>query len=172
MSLSFSNKPEYELLKEVKKQEVFIENAEIKRTERSQKQFISIKFRIRDDIEQENAGRIIFDTIWEERDNPGVFDTRKISSLLQSQGENGKYNFEDYDELVQYINGLSMIITIEVKPADDFRDEPYNQVKYCSYKPSESKPKTLGASTNNINTQQSSLRASDVVYVDDTDLPF
>ena len=172
MSLSFSNKPEYELLKEVKKQEVFIENAEIKRIERSQKQFISIKFRIRDDIEQENAGRIIFDTIWEERDNPGVFDTRKISSLLQSQGENGKYNFEDYDELVQYINGLSMIITIEVKPADDFRDEPYNQVKYCSYKPSESKPKTLGASTNNINTQQSSLRASDVVYVDDTDLPF
>lgn len=169
MSLSFSNKPEYELLKEVKKQEVFIENAEIKRTERSQKQFINIKFRIRDDIEQENGGRVIYDTIWEEKNNPGVFDTRKISALLQSQGENGKYNFEDYDELVQYINGLSMIITVEVKPADDYNEEPYNQVKYCSYKPSEAKSKTLGKEEKS----SKNYSASDVVNMDDLEnLPF
>lgn len=172
--LKFSNKPQFDLLKEAKNQEVILEKAEIKKLENSGKQVINLTFKIRDDVEQENKGRVIFDSIWEEKNNPGTFDSKKINALLLVQGESGKYDFDDYDELVQFINGMFMQITVELKPADEYHDEPYNQVKYCSYKPSKVLPKTLGGDTSAKETTNKNYAASDVVPMDDvnSDLPF
>lgn len=171
--LNYSNKPQYDLLEEAKDEEAILETAEIKELPTSGKRVINLKFKIRDDIEQPNKGRVIFDTIWPDKKNPNDFDSRKINALLLVKGEDGKYDFEDYDELVQYINGFLLRISIEKKPADEYHEEPYNQVKYCSYKPTQAGMKSI-PSGNSMATPTKASNDTVTLDVDDDDenLPF
>ena len=169
--LNYSNKPQYDLLDEAKDEEVYLENAEIKELPRSGKKVINLKFRIRDDIEQPNKGRVIFDTIWQDKEKPDDFDSRKINALLLVQGEDGKYDFDDYDELVQYIIGTFLRISIEKNPADEYHEEPYNQVKYCSYKPTKVGAKSV-SNGNSVSTPTKASNDTVTLDVEDESLPF
>ena len=155
----FSNEEKYELIK-AGEYEVVLDTAEIKVSKDGSKRFISCLFKIREDVEQVEQGRIIFDNIFEDKKNPGQFSLNKLQKLLLVQGKEGKYKFDDDDELVQFINGLYMRITIENKPSDEYHPDPYNQVKYCSYKPSNHLPKNL------IKEEPKEF------VVDEADLPF
>lgn len=165
MAYEFSNKDTYELIPEGD-YEVVLATAEIKETNDKSRKYISCKFTIRTDVEgQTNGGRSIFDNIWEDKVKVGQFDNRKLQKLLLAQGLNGVYSFETDEELVQHINGLNMLIHINKKDADEYHDEAYNELKYCSYRPSKSQPKTLA-----------SAKPAGVVDADysftDSDLPF
>lgn len=164
MAIEFSNKDTYELIPEGD-YEVVLASAEIKRTNDGTRQYISCKYTIRTDVEQPSAGRNIFENIWGDREHPEQFDRKKLQKLLLSQGTNGRYSFEDDDDLVQYINGLNMLVHISKKDADEYHQEAYNEIKYCSYRVSKAQPKTLG-------TAQPAGVVSATYDITDDDLPF
>ena len=167
---NFTNKPKFDLLESAKDQEVILQKAERKFTQ-SGKKYLSLQFFIRDDVEQPNSGRYIFENIWPDKNNPDEFDSRKLQALLLVQGEKGQYDFEDEDELIQLINGFTLRLTVEKKPADEYNDEDYNQVKYCSYKPSLLKPQSVDAEVNASELKQSPSSAP-INMEDDESLPF
>lgn len=171
MAYEFSNKDEYELLPEGD-YEVVLDTAEIKRTADGSKRYISCSFSIRTDVEQPGKGRKVFDSIWQDKDNPEQFDHKKLQKLLLVQGPNGKYTFADEDEVVQFINGLNMIIHIEKREPDEYSSEARNQVKYLSYKPSKAQPKTLGAKDEGVAYVKEVLGDNVNIVEDSDDLPF
>lgn len=143
----FSNKEEYELIPEGD-YEVILDSAEIKVPEGNGKRYINCKFLIRTDVEQPQKGRVVFDKIFENKDT-NQFDHRKLQKMLLVQGPSGTYTFAGDEELVQFINGLLMNIHISKKEADEYHENPYNEVRYCSYKPSKAQPKSLSNPTAN-----------------------
>lgn len=170
MGYEFSNQETYDLIPEGD-YEVVLETAEIKKTKDETKRYINCMFKIREDVEQGSKGRVVFDTIWSDRENPNQFDKRKLHKILLTQGPNGKYSFADDDEIVQHINGLTMIVHVNKNGADQYHQEDYNEVKYCSYKPSKAQPKTIGF--NPTQTAPGVVTAAGIDFnVVDDDLPF
>ena len=161
----FEQKDEYSLIPSGE-YEVVLEKAEIKTAQSSGRPYISMKFRIRNDVEQPQQGRLIFESIFLEKTS-NQFDKKKLGAIMRTQGPSGKYSFADDDEVVQYINGLAMRLTIELNGPDDYHSEDYNQVKYCSYKPTNVKAKTLGG-VEEMNAKFDGI----VEVIDDSDLPF
>ena len=163
----FDEKEEYSLIP-TGEYEVILEKAEIKTAQSSGKPYINMKFRIRNDVEQPQQGRVIFESIFLGK-NSNQFDTKKLGAIMNCAVGVwiAKYSFADDDEVVQYINGLAMRLTIELNGPDDYHTEDYNQVKYCSYKQTNVKAKTLGG-VEEMNAKFDGI----VEVIDDSDLPF
>lgn len=115
--------------------------AEWKETKSTKKHFINCAFTIRKDVEQDFQGRMVFDGIYESK-KTGALQTSKINGIL-SAIPNAKQDFESYDELIQYISGRNMIVSIDIEDADpqnpDSKDR--NVIKYLSYAPTKHKTK-------------------------------
>lgn len=114
---------------------------ERKLTKDNSKEFVNLDFMIRDDIEQKFKGSHVFDKAWKDTTNPQWFDLKKLGAILVTQkGKEGyKTEFEEVDEFIQYINGISLIVTVE-KKYDDYSQKEINSIKYLSYKPSKAGP--------------------------------
>ena len=143
----FSDKVEYSLIKEGD-YEVVLDTAEVRTYKSdSSKRYLSLKFIIRQDVEQPYGGKPIFETVFSDKENPSQFDHRKLQRLILTQKGKDTFQtkFANEDELIQYLNGLTMQIHINRKDADDYHDSEYNEVAYLSYKPSTVKLQTMGA---------------------------
>lgn len=114
---------------------------ERKLTKDNSKEFANLDFMIRDDVDQKFQGSHVFDKAWKDTTNPQWFDLKKLGSILVTQKgrEDYKTSFEEVDEFIQYINGISLIVTVE-KKYDDFSQKEVNSIKYLSYKPSKAGP--------------------------------
>ena len=101
------------------------------------KEFANLDFMIRDDVEQKFQGSHVFDKAWKDATNPQWFDLKKLGSILVTQKnvDGYKTSFDEVDEFIQYINGITLVITIE-KVYDEYAQKEVNRVKYLSYKPS------------------------------------
>lgn len=106
------------------------------------KNYISLRHLIRDDVEQDFQLSSVYEKIWEDKENPGRFPTKKLNKILSVQGEKGKYNFDDIDEVLQFINGWNLRIGVGVGEPDDYNDEEYNYVTF--YGPTKFPAQTLG----------------------------
>lgn len=108
-------------------------NAEFKKTKKGD-DFINCSFKIMKEYDNTWGGRIVFDGIYKSA-KTGAFNEAKINAIL-STIPNAKKDFEDYDELVQYINGVQMAIDIDIEQADDNvpNSKDRNIVKYLSYR--------------------------------------
>ena len=169
MPLDYSKNEEYELLEEGW-YEVYIDNAEIK-TFDSGASCINLTHKVRDDVEQNSQGRLVFESVWGDKKHPGEFQRHVVSNILKTQGTDGQYNFEDNEELVQYLNGLYMKIFVEKNDADEYNEEPYNRVKFLKgHEPSAFPPKKLGNTTSTSSTTVK--KPSTTPIVSDEDLPF
>lgn len=135
MALNFSGKVDqnYELV-EKGDYEVTL-SCEWAKKFNSDEKYINCKFRIRDDVEQSFGGRVIFDSIYKQVGTDD-YNKTKINGIL-SAIPNAKLDFDDYDELIQYLNGKNMIVTVEIDPANAYHQKDKNIVKYLSYRPSE-----------------------------------
>lgn len=122
-------------------------------------QYISLKWVIRDDVEQGSQNRRILESIWEDKENPGRFSTKKLSKVLSIQGKDGKYKFDDIDEVLQFINGWNVRIGVKIGKPDDYHQEEYNYVSF--YGPTKFPNQTLDVANNKV-----------VEEVSDVDLPF
>lgn len=108
--------------------------AEFKKT-KSGDDFINCAFKILKEYDSTWGGRIVFDGIYKSL-KTGAFNEAKINAIL-STIKNPKTDFEDYDELVQYFNGIKMEIDIDIEQADNNvpNSKDRNIIKYLSYKP-------------------------------------
>lgn len=100
--------------------------------------FINCKFAIRDDIDQDFQRRIVFDGIYKSK-TTGEFSPQKINALLaavNANEEHPQWDFEDYDDLIQFLNGKLVKITVELQKGDSTQGtNDKNTVKYLSYQP-------------------------------------
>nr|DAO54090.1 MAG TPA: Protein of unknown function (DUF669) [Caudoviricetes sp.] len=99
--------------------------------------YINCAFKIRKDVDQKFGGRIIWDSIYKDK-KTGDFQKNKINGLLSTiKEEERKKSFNDYDELIQYLNDKPMRVVIDLanKDFNDPNSEKKNIVKYMSYLP-------------------------------------
>lgn len=102
--------------------------------------YIKCVFEIRKDVQQDFGGRIVYDGIYKSK-STGDFNISKINGLLAAI-KNSQQDFEDYDDLIQYLNGKCFIIEIETQLADPTypNSKDKNVVKYLSYKETKALP--------------------------------
>lgn len=156
---SFGLVPEgqYETILEVSK----------KITPNTQREYISLKWKIRDDVDQPCQNRNILEAIWDDKENPGRFPTKKLNKILSIQGKDGRYNFgSDIDEVLQFINGWNVRIGVKIGKPDDFHDEEYNFVSF--YAATKNPNQTLGSKSSSTPTATTSVEFE----VGEDDLPF
>ena len=174
MPISASDTQEYTLLK-TGEREVILDNIEEKTSSTTGNKYLALRFRIRDDIEQEDAGRVIFENFYKEKDGSGDYAKAKVGALLRAQGktraEGGTYDFDDYDEFMQFVMGMKLRLTIATEEPNDYHDDTINLVKYCSYKPTKFPNKT-GFEPTDSNGNKVEIKKVDVEEVDPDDLPF
>ena len=97
--------------------------------------YIKCVFKIKKDVEQDFGGRIVFDGIYKDK-KTGLLNESKINAILATI-PNFKTDFEDYDELIQYLNDIDMTIDVEIEKADPENPtaKDKNRIKYLSYAP-------------------------------------
>ncbi len=128
----------------------------------SGKEKISCMFRIRSDVEQKYGNKCVFDDIWAEKDNPGVFNRRRLNQLMGTQEIEDGHVFEDINEVIDFLLGSNLIIHVGVE-FDNYHGEDVNKVSY--YKSSKAKPQSLGA-------KPEESKNLGKVEVEEDDLPF
>lgn len=152
----FSEKETYDLIKQGN-YEVTLDTAEIRSFKSdATKKYLSLKFVIRRDVEQPHIGRSIFESVFRDKENPSQFDHRKLQRIILTQKDKPTFQktFANEDELIQYLNGLNMQITISEKEPDAYHDTEYNEVAYLSYRPSNIKFQTLGETSPSVSQPQ------------------
>lgn len=130
---------EYDLLKE-NDYEVVIEEMKVV-TLPSGIELLKIKYRVRDDVEQEYKGRCVFEDIWKDKEQPECFNITRISKLCRACGFAVGHEFKDLDDLINQLKGSYLIIHVTIKH-DNYRDTDINSIPY--YKESKNKPQTVG----------------------------
>lgn len=154
MAYTFEKTNDYDLIK-VGDYEVKIERMELQTTQNG-KDKLSIMFRIRDDVEQEEQNRCIFESIWKDKDMPECFNRKRINQLLGTQKDvQEKQVFNSINDIIDKMQGAYLIAHVNIVH-DDYLDKDVNRVSY--YKTSQYGAKTLGEETTPV--------------IDDTDLPF
>ena len=154
---------------------------EKKWTKDNSKDFANCDFLIRNDeaainsneLNKKWAGSHVFNKIFRDKSNPEWFDLSHLGDLLVTQKGRPDYktNFDEVDELIQFLN--NSVLTIEVeKTYDDYFQKEVNKVKrYNSYNPT-----TLGAYVAPVaSSEQKPVAAAhntSAIEVDDNDLPF
>lgn len=124
--------------------------AEWAKTKSTNEPYINCKFTIRKDVEQKFGGRMVFDGIYKSK-TTGEYNASKINAILMAI-PCAKMDFNDYDELIQYINGQNMIVSIETQEAQG--DYPARSiVGYCSYRTTEHLPKTEKPTLTEVNDE-------------------
>lgn len=111
--------------------------------------FINCRFTIREDVDQDFQRRIIFDGIYKSK-TTGEYSPSKINALLaaiNTNEDNPQWDFEDYDDLIQFLNGKNVKITVELQKADPNNPSSTdkNVVKYLSYRPTDFKATNFSA---------------------------
>lgn len=127
------------------------------------KNYISLDWKIRDDVEQEGQNRHVFESVWEDKEHPGTFSMTKLSKILSIQGEEGTYNFEDIDEVLQFINGWNVRCGVKIGEPDEYKTEEYNYISF--YAPTKNPTQTLTTSVGNV-------KQVNPADISDDDLPF
>lgn len=158
MSTSYTYQSNSNSIKKAGDYEVFIEDIGVKTLELSGKEKLSIRFRIRDDVEQEYKNGIVFEDIWHEREHPEYFNRIRLNKLLGTQQiEDGKV-FDDINAVIDFLKGSYLCIHLEVE-FDDYNKQDRNVIKY--YKKTSYPLQTANSTTTQV-----------VDDLDDDELPF
>ena len=98
------------------------------RTTSTGKRQLNFKLRIRDDVEQKNAGRILFYSITE-KEGDRAFNYYRINKLLMSTKNCPGYREafgKEFDEVLQYLIGRQFLLYTSV--VDGNNGKPFNQI--------------------------------------------
>lgn len=163
MPYDFSGPSTYELVPDGW-YEAVIDKAEIKKSAKSGKNYVSVTFKIRDNVEQNCRGRLIFEVIAADQNNPAAFDKIKLGNIVNTQKgtPNEKLQFQTNDEIVQWLNGLLLRINVTHEEGQG-EYGPKNRIAARGYEKSQALPTVFGASQ---------PAAAPAVNVMDDDLPF
>jgi hypothetical protein len=108
-------------------------------------EIIGLTWEIRKDVQQACQGRLIFDDIRKDKNNPDEFNQQKIYEIIHGgqdhNDKNAKFQFETYDEIAQYINGMNCRIDVDVSTSNS--GKKFNRIKFGGYHPSQAKGQSL-----------------------------
>lgn len=130
-------------LKEEGDYEVFVEKMEV-RVLPSGTEKLFVQYRIRDDVEQKYKNACLFEDIWHEKENPNLFNRKRINRMLGTQDVKEGQVFASINSICDFMIGQKLIVHL-VKQYDDYRGEEINSISY--YKKTNSAPKKLGSGT-------------------------
>ena len=106
--------------------------ADYKQT-KDKKTYINCVFAIRKDVDQKYGGRLVFEGIY--KNESGEYPSSKINAIL-SAIPNARLDFSSEDDLLQYLNGKEMIVTVKTKDGGGtYKDR--NVIAYNSYRQTE-----------------------------------
>jgi len=95
--------------------EFVIDNVEKKRSKSGDTDYLSLKLKIRTDVEQPSKGRVLFSTIFRDKDNPQWYDYTALKRLILTQkpavvqdGKKWGVSFNSCDECIQYLIGINV----------------------------------------------------------------
>ena len=98
------------------------------KTKSTGSEYIKITAIIRDDIKQNidgQGGRLVFDGIYKNK-GTDIYNENKINYIL-SAIPNAKLDFEDYDDLIQYLNGQIVKVVVDQERKD--KENPDSELK-------------------------------------------
>lgn len=98
------------------------------KTKSTGSEYIKVTAIVRDDIKQNidgQGGRLVFDGIYKNK-GTDIYNENKINYVL-SAIPNAKLEFEDYDELIQYLNGQIVKIVVDQERKD--KENPDSELK-------------------------------------------
>ena len=115
--------------------EVVLEKLE-KKTSAKGGKYLNVTFGIRRDVDQKFKGRKLFYSIFaQEGDKAYNFDVINKIIVTQKGRPTYKTHFKDIDEVLQYLVGLRLVISVEIT-FDDFSGKDRNKVVDWSFAPS------------------------------------
>jgi len=119
---------EFELLPE-NDYEVVLEKIEQKQTPSGKKK-LQLSYRVRSDVDQEFKNRVVFEDIWEEKDNPGIYNHRRLNKLMGTQENiNEGDQFDTIQDVINFLNGVYLQVHI-VKEVDPYDNKEKNRVAF------------------------------------------
>lgn len=118
------------------KYEVTIDKIEQKVSAKTGNKYLNFTFSIRDDVDQKFKRRKLFYTIAKKEGDP-CYDFTRVNKIILTQKGKPTYKsrFLDFDEVLLYLHGLNLVLTVETN-FDDYRGEDRNEVKDWSFEPS------------------------------------
>lgn len=141
--------------------EVVVEKMEI-RVLPSGTEKLFVQYRIRDDVEQKYKNACLFEDIWHEKENPNLFNRKRINRMLGTQDVKEGQVFASINNICDFMIGQKLVVHL-VKQYDDYRGEEINSIAY--YKRTANAPKKL-------EEKKPEEKPVPKKELDDDDLPF
>lgn len=143
--------------------EVILEKIEIKKA-LSGNNYANFTYRVRSDVDQKFKNRIIFDTIFQEKDasgkSNGFFNRARITKIVKAvYPENTPLKFDSIEDIFESIVGKKLVVNVNQRH-DDFRDDEVNYVVY--FKASQHGDKVLTSSSDVKNPISESSQGENV----------
>lgn len=162
MSFTFNKQAEFKPLS-IGDYEAYLEEYKYDTTTTG-KNLIRLKFRIRDDIEQEGKNRVVNDAVWSKKDNNEEYIMFKIMQLIGAVDPNLEdgHTFKDLNDALDFCKGKPIKIYVAQR-TNNTNGNIENDVG--KYKSSEKKFNSL-----NLNKDPNDVTTYEVT--DDDDLPF
>lgn len=112
-------------------------SATIQQTKDGSKDYLNLGLKIRDDVEQKyNDGHtFIWTKLFRDKGNPSWFNLAQSGNIIATQEGLPTYKsqFNEVEEFVQYINGISLRVKVN-KAYDDVMGEERNNIDNASWK--------------------------------------
>jgi hypothetical protein len=117
------------------KYEVVIEKVEPKESQKGNK-YLNVVFKIRNDVDQNFKNRKLFYRI-NSKEGDVCYDFNRVNKIIITQKNTANYKkfFIDVDEVLQYLVGLHLVLTVETS-YDEYSQKDRNNVKDWSFEPS------------------------------------
>lgn len=158
----FKTDYQIELVKEGE-YEAQIIKAELLAAESTGTKYMNITYRIREDVEQEHQGDVVFDKLWQNK-TTGEYNMRRFNNICKSAGIPEGTSFANENAFLEAIVGKAIVVNVAVV-FDDFRQQDQNTILY--YRSSK-----VGFKTVNKAPTTKPVSASAPAPEDDDDLPW
>ena len=147
------------------KYEVVIEKVEPKESQKGNK-YLNVVFKIRNDVDQGFKNRKLFYRI-NAKEGDVCYDFNRVNKIIITQKNTANYKkfFTDVDEVLQYLVGLHLVLTVETS-FDDYSQKDRNNVKDWSFEPS------VWDTQDHTATTEVSTEETPELDLDDSPLPF
>lgn len=90
--------------------------------------YMNITYRIREDVEQEHQGEVVYDKLWQNK-TTGEYNMRRFNNICKSAGIPEGTSFANENAFLEAIVGKTIVINVAVV-FDDYRQQDQNTILY------------------------------------------
>jgi hypothetical protein len=142
--------------------EVAVEQISEAQTQGGKKK-LDIAFRLRQDVEQSHQNRVVYESIWQEKET-SYYNRKRLNQLLGTQEVEDGTTFNSIQDIIDLLKGSKLKVKIIVA-FDDYKKADVNKIAYYS---KTAKPNKKLADI----TVKDTKEVKQVVEISDDELPF